>query len=504
MKKLLNQILLGGGERPSLLHGEGQHFGQAIENKRTRKEESWDMGSVKNAVVGLGLTLSMVAGASDQLIVKFKDGYRPDKNFIRNSKLNLFSYLKDDQKAQIQTYKIPTAFSRSGLDKSLNELRNHPGVEYVQEDHVLEFRGNVTNERQLTPSDPEFNTLWGLQNQTESNKFGTNAVAAWEEFGTGGEDALGKEIVVVVIDGGFDINHEDLSENVFVNPGEIPGNGIDDDGNGYVDDVSGWNFITNTPNLSPSSHGTHVMGTVGAVGDNGTGVTGVNWNVKIIPLQISMRGLRTSQVLAAYEYALNMKKLFDKTNGRKGANVVVTNSSFGKDRANCNSFEFAAWNDIYDRMGEQGILSAVATANRSYDIDTVGDVPSACSSDYVISVTNVASFGSILGAWGKENVDIAAPGTNILSTVLFDSYDQKMGTSMATPHVAGTVAYLHSAASSDFANYFDSTPGSAALMLKDALLETSTRVDSFEASGKPILTSGTLDILASARLLSEL
>ncbi len=462
--------------------------------------------SVGKGIVVSGLSvLALTAVANDQVIIKFKEGYQPSLQNISQNDLSLMESpeLTKGLDSKLKTFKVPFGYSRSGLEDALEDLRNNPAVEYAQVDHVLQWRGDIS-ENVNVPSDPGLDKLWGLGERSMVNPVGTNAQKAWDEFGVGGEDALGNEIVVVVVDSGFDINHEDLAENIFVNKGEIPNNGIDDDGNGYIDDVSGWNISEDTNVITPSSHGTHVAGTIGAVGDNNLGAVGVNWKIKILPLQLKTRGMRTSDVLKAYNYVIKMKQLYIRTNGRLGANIVVTNSSFGYDGVDCNSASFAAWNRVYDRLGANGILSAVATSNNPWNVDLMGDVPSACSSDYVISVTNTAAFGFIMGAWGTENVDLAAPGTNIFSTVSYDQYDEKIGTSMATPHVAGAVAYLHSAASRRFAYKYKNNPGDAALDLKEILLNGTHQIERFSTIEREIKTNGTLDIYASAKMINEI
>src|SRR5690606_25953748 len=193
--------------------------------------------------------------------------------------------------------------------------------------------------RATTPNDPSFNQQWALHNTGQSG--GTvdadiDAPEAWD-ITTGGITATGDSIVVAVVDGGFYLNHPDLKPNLFKNRQEIPNNGVDDDGNGYIDDFDGWNAYNNNGNLSSGdNHGTHVAGIIGAKGNNNAGVSGVNWNVKIMPIRGSSG--TTSVVVAAYGYAAKMRKLYNQTNGAKGAFVVATNASFGVDFGNAASY----------------------------------------------------------------------------------------------------------------------------------------------------------------------
>jgi subtilisin family serine protease len=181
-----------------------------------------------------------------------------------------------------------------------------------------------------------------------------------------------------------------------------------------------------------------------------------------------------SVVAKAYGYAMAQKKLWLESNGEKGANVVVTNSSFGVDYGKCDTPTYSVWNDIYNEMGKLGILSAAATANISIDVDKEGDVPTGCNSPYIISVTNTDSTDKKFGqaAWGRTTVDLGAPGTAIFSTYSGDQYQNLTGTSMATPHIAGQVALMHAGASAIFADFYKKNPAQGALELKKILMST--------------------------------
>jgi len=355
-------------------------------------------------------------------------------------------------------------------------------VEYAQLDHKLTLRDKL-------PNDGEFDKQWSLYNQT---KLGADISApqAWS-LGIGGMDGNGHDIVVAIVDGGMDINHTDLKPNVWVNKGETAGNGIDDDGNGYIDDKQGWNAYSNNGNIPAARHGTHVGGIIGARGDNGTQVVGVNWEVKL--MAVAGSSASTSTVTRAYNYVMTQKRIFLDTNGTKGANVIATNNSFGIDGADCNSAAYKAWNDLYNAMGALGILSAAATANRAWDIDVKGDVPTGCQSPYVISVTNTTKddvkYNS--AAWGKTTIDLGAPGTAIHSTVPNNGTGPMTGTSMATPHVAGAIAFLYSVGSMELAKLTKSDPAKAALAVKAMLLNT---VDSLPSLEGKTVSGGRLNL----------
>ncbi len=348
--------------------------------------------------------------------------------------------------------------------------------------------------RQTVPSDPLFPRQWSLQNK--QNGIGLQAQSAWS-IGQGGVDRDGQDIVVAVVDGGVDTSHPDLQGNIWVNSNEIPNNGIDDDGNGYVDDVNGWNAYTNTGRLATSSHGTHVSGIIGARGDNNQAIAGVNWRVKVMPVDGSSAD--TAVVLRAYNYILTQKRRWNESQGKQGANVVVTNSSFGVDRANCSANSFQPWNEVYEAMGSAGILSAAATANSGWDIEVVGDVPTGCSSPFLVTVTNVNSNdqlytnaqGQVSAGWGATSIDLGAPGTGILSLLPNGATGELSGTSMATPHVAGAVALLHSVASQALQNLIRQSPAQGAAEIKRLLLES---VDPVPALAGKTLSNGRLNL----------
>ncbi len=381
-----------------------------------------------------------------------KEGFTFDKQLVH--RLNIWLVKVDDKRF-------------ASTKAALARVQTIPHIVWAQLDHYL-------SEREI-PDDPDFPNMWDMNNTGQQG--GTpdadiDAPEAWD-ITTGGGTALGDDIVVAVVDGGVAYTHQDLADNIWTNTNEIAGNGIDDDNNGYVDDIHGWDAYANDGSIpQTSSHGTHVAGTVGARGNNGTDVTGVNWDVKIMCVAGSSG--TTSIISIAYGYVLDQKTLWLESDHALGANVVATNSSFGVDYADCESGSYPVWNDLYNAMGAVGILSAAATINSNQNVDQIGDVPTGCSSDYLVTVTNTnrndEKYPS--AGYGALSIDLGAPGTQICSTVPGGVSCSKTGTSMATPHVAGAIGLLHSAVTADWAAYYLATPGPAALELKQIILDT--------------------------------
>jgi len=377
-------------------------------------------------------------------------------------------------------------------DAFLSIVRQNPLIKIAQFDHTIQPRA--------TPNDTEFNYLWNMQNTGSNNGIAgadIDALKAWD-IATGGLTVDGDTIVVAVIDYGFYLAHTDL--NYWKNYQEIPLNGIDDDGNGYIDDVNGWNALTNTDSLPIENHGTHVCGIIGARGNNGVGISGVNWNVKIMPISYGSGFGLESNAIAAYSYVKDQRQLYNKSNGTKGAFIVSTNSSFGIDTAN--AIYHPLWCAMYDSLGKVGVLSAAATKNLDVNVDNVGDVPTSCASNWLISVTNTNNQDEKFAnaGYGKKSIDLAAPGTSIFSTVSGNGYNFFSGTSMATPHVSGTVALMLSAACSNFMKAYKADPAMMSLVIKDSLLKA---VDVIPSMQGITVSGGRLNLYKSVRSIKN-
>jgi subtilisin family serine protease len=376
----------------------------------------------------------------------------------------------------------------------LNEVRKQPSVQIAQFNHYVTQRSS----NPLMPNDTQFGSQWSLNNTGQNG--GTvdadiDAPEAWA-LTTGGVSAMGDSIIVAIIDGGFYITHPDIK--FWKNYAEIPGNGIDDDGNGYIDDFNGWNAYNNTGNITTDVHGTHCSGIAGAIGNNNLGVSGVNWGAKIMSVQGSSG--TESVVLIAYGYVYKMRKKYNQTNGSQGAFVVSTNSSFGVDYGQ--PANFPLWCAFYDSLGAVGILSACATANLNINVDTQGDIPTACPSPFMVSVTNTTNTDAKNSgaAYGLLTIDLGAPGTNILSTTTSGNYGNLTGTSMATPHVAGAIALMYASGSASFIQAYKNKPDSIALIVKQKLLQG---VDPKPSMTGTTVSGGRLNVYNSILLLQN-
>lgn len=308
-------------------------------------------------------------------------------------------------------------------DAAMAAYKARPDIAYVEPNYRLT--------KSLIPNDPSFGQLWGLHNTGQDGGTAGADIAVtnvWATSGTGSTN-----IIVAVIDTGIDYNHPELAANMWKNAGEIPGNSIDDDGNGIVDDVYGarWNSGTGLPTsgdpMDGDGHGTHVSGTIGGHGNNGVGVAGVNWRVRLMALKfLDDNGSGyTADAVAAIEYAIN-----------KGAHL--SNNSWGG-----GGFS-QALKDMIDAAGVSNQLFIAAAGNSNSDNDVLPSYPASYASANIVAVASSDrnDLRSYFSSYGRTSVHIAAPGSEIYSTIPGSSYDTYDGTSMATPHVSGAAALL--------------------------------------------------------------
>ena len=306
----------------------------------------------------------------------------------------------------------------TNLHQAMRALRRHPDVQYAEPNFVVEAFSNA-------PNDPLFTSQWSLHIYA-----GIDAIEAWD-ITTGSA-----EVVVAVLDTGVDYLHVDLVDNLFRNEVECTANGWDDDGNGVVDDCHGLNALTGSGDpYDDHGHGTHVAGIIGATGNNASGVTGVAWTVRIMPCKfLDATGTGdTAGAIACLDYVLAMKQ--------RGVKIVATNNSWG------GGLFSQALADAIGAQRDNGILFVTAAGNAGGDNDTLRTYP--CSYDVsnvvCVAATDENDALAPFSNYGRGTVHIAAPGVNILSTVPGNQYQTLSGTSMAAPHVTGTVALLYAA-----------------------------------------------------------
>lgn len=341
---------------------------------------------------------------------------------------------------------------------SLNQLKASgtgvglESVEYLQSNYKLSVTTSVSDTvNSTTTNDPDFSELWGLENQGQTG--GTvdadiDAPEAWTL-------STGQDVVVAVIDSGVDYTHPDLIQNMWINTGEIAGNGIDDDGNGFIDDYHGYDFVNNDGDpFDDDGHGTHVAGTIAAVGDNDTGIVGVAPDAKIMALKfLDASGAgSTFDAIQAIEYAILM-----------GADI--TNNSWGGGGYS------SALQEAIAAANDAGQLFVAAAGNSASNIDFFPSYPASYDLDNIISVASTDDNDSLssFSNYGATSVDLAAPGSDIYSTIPGGGYASFNGTSMASPHVAGVAALL-------LAQNPDLTPAE----LKQKILDTVDPLDSLQ------------------------
>ncbi len=417
----------------------------------------------------------------DQIIIQLEKG--TDHQLFINKHLPHYPSLsfKNIISKKLDLYIFEYNQNAPNHENDLEKIKKLPAVK------IADFNFRV-NQRATTPDDTMYDDQWDMER--------IDAPEAWD-ITTGGQTVDNEDIVIAVIEGG-DIDHEDVQGNIWINENEIPDDGMDNDDNGYKDDYNGWNVNEENDDPIRDSHSTSVMGIMGAKGNNNMGVTGVNWNTK---LMIVSNNLQFDQIIASYDYVFTQRKLYNETNGSKGAFVVATNSSFGVDNVfpEDNSF-FPTWCAMYDSLGSVGVLSAGATTNSKHNIDDTGDMPATCSSDYLITVTNTDINDDLLGGFSSTYIDLSAPGKNSFTLKPNNGYGNFGGTSAATPHVAGAIGLLYSMPCEGLIDQAKSQPAETALLIKEVILEGVDKIESLDGKA---LSEGRLNIFNSLELLQN-
>ncbi len=351
-----------------------------------------------------------------EILVRFRDGIPNDKK-EKLHKRHGSKKLKAFKSVKVEQVKLKRGLP---VEAAIELYQAEPDVEYAEP--------NFRVEALVTPNDPDFNVLWGLNNEGQSGgstDADIDAPEAWD-IATGSQ-----EVVVAVLDTGIDYLHGDLAANIWTNPEEIASNGVDDDNNGYVDDIYGIDTANgDSVPMDDNGHGTHVAGTIGAVGNNGTGIAGVNWQVKILACKF-LNSEGSGYIDGAVECLDYIKEKYD-----DGLNVVATNNSWGAKGESLTLAEAIA--------SQREILFVAAAGNDDLDNDESDYLPSNIYLPNVLSVVasddddEKAHFSN----YGRRSTHLAAPGLDIYSTLPGSSYGSHSGTSMAAPHVAGLAALL--------------------------------------------------------------
>jgi subtilisin family serine protease len=333
------------------------------------------------------------------------------------------------------------------LSVAIEALKRHPAVAFAEPNYILRHTATANDTYYTNGS------LWGTYGDDAlqcgpagtTNVYGSDAEEAWFQGYTGSKD-----VYVGVIDEGMQVSHPDLNANIWVNPFD-PVDGVDNDFNGYIDDVNGWDFFNRDSSVydggTGDAHGTHVAGLIGARAGNGAGIAGINWDVTIISTKfLGPNGGYTSDAVSAINYLRDLKT-------RYGLKIVASNNSWGGDGYS------SALHTAIIRAAKQDILFIAAAGNNNTNNDATANYPSNYSTLQGTSVESAASYEAVIAvaaltssgakasysSYGATAVDLGAPGSSIVSTVPIDSYASYSGTSMATPHVTGAVALYASA-----------------------------------------------------------
>ena len=372
-----------------------------------------------------------------EVLIKFKDSAGPNERANIRAQLNA---------QKVHGFRSGAEHWRLGhgrdTEQTIAQYRGNPHVAYVEPNYLISI--------ETAPNDPRYPELYGMNNTGQTG--GTSgadidAERAWN-VSTGSSS-----VIVAVIDTGVDYNHPDLAANIWTNPGETAGNGIDDDGNGFIDDIHGWDFANNDNDpFDDNGHGSHCSGTIGGVGDNAVGVAGVNWDVSIMGVKFLSGGGSgsTAGAISSVDYATMM-------------GVDVMSNSWGG-----GGFSQALLDSI-NAAAAADIVFVAAAGNDGTNNDTSPHYPSNYDAPNVISVAATdhndakASFSN----YGATTVDLGAPGVDILSTTPGNTYSIFSGTSMATPHVSGVCALIRAV-----------SPGISAVNLKQVLLNFADDVPS--------------------------
>ncbi len=383
-------------------------------------------------IVLILMTMSTMAKeypfVDNEILVKLKVG-SSSASFFANKQLDI--NLKNEISLSYGKLYVVKNNSKKDIFEIIKDLKNNPLVQYAEPNYIFsipkKIKNNINNKKMLVegnyfPNDPKFSSLWGFYN-TDNPGVDINIIKAWN-ISRGSND-----VTVGVIDTGIDYNHIDLKDNIWTNTVELNGEvGVDDDGNGYIDDIHGYDFVNDDGDpMDGSGHGSHCAGVIGAVHNNGEGIAGINQHIKIVALKFLSDGGygSTEDAIKAIDYASKMR--ID----------VLSNAWGGGPQAE-------SLKEAIEAASQNGVLFVAAAGNSAGNNDDYPHYPSSYDTENIISVAAHTSADRLasFSCYGRKSVDITAPGQNILSTMPDNSYATMSGTSMATPHVAGALALL--------------------------------------------------------------
>ncbi len=434
----------------------------------------------------MAVQTAMPRFAPGEVLIKLKDGAgKESASVLSVADAKVIERIQTPHMKKSGTPAVLRLQVGMSVKKALLKLRADSRVAFAEPNWIVGV-SYVANDPYYTNR-----SLWNMYGDasTPANRYGSQAAEAWANKNVGK-----KTVVVGVIDEGIDINHPDLAGNIWTNPHD-PVDGVDNDGNGYVDDVNGWDFLQNNNTVfdggGSDKHGTHVAGTIGAKGGNGVGVAGMCWNVTIVSCKFLGRaGGTIANAIKAVDYLSDLKE-------RHGINIVASNNSW-------NGGEYSqALQEAIARGARQDILFVAAAGNGGSDaigddIDLTPNYPAsydtteAVGFNAVIAVASITNSGarSSFSNYGRNSVHLGAPGTGIYSVQPYGNYGIMSGTSMATPHVTGAVA-LYRATHVASPAWDGDAIGSAANEVRNAILNSTIPTPSLEGITS---TGGRLDV----------